>query len=89
MIKHVLYLSLPPSSLSSLSLSPSLSSSTAIKDRIVGLLLFMGKLCVVAIMTLLAYLVFGQYEEYGRAIWQRELNYYLVPLIVSHTHIGC
>ena len=47
----------------------------------------MGKLCIVAIMTTLAYLGFGQYEEQGRIIWQRELNYYLVPLIVSQLTI--
>ena len=56
---------------------------TAVKDRIVGLLLFMGKLMIVGIITFIAYLGFAQYEEQGRVIWQRELNYYLIPLIVS------
>lgn len=56
---------------------------TAVKDRIVGLLLFMGKIMIVGFIAFLGYLGFGQYEEQGRVIWQRELNYYLVPLIVS------
>ena len=57
---------------------------TAIKDRIVGFLLFMGKIFIVGIITVLGYLGFGQYEEQGRVLWQRELNYYLVPLLVSY-----
>ena len=56
--------------------------TTAVKDRIVGLLLFMGKLMIVGIITFIAYLGFAQYEEQGRVIWQRELNYYLIPLII-------
>ena len=48
-----------------------------------SLLLFLGKLAIVGMMAVLSYLAFGAFEEQGRVLWQRELNYYLLPMIVS------
>lgn len=48
-----------------------------------SLLLFMGKLAIVGLMAVLSYLAFATFEEQGRILWQRELNYYLVPMIVG------
>ena len=43
----------------------------------------MGKIMIIGFIAFVGYLGFGPYEEQGRVLWQRELNYYLVPLIVS------
>ena len=53
-----------------------------------SLLLFMGKLAIVGMMAVLSYLAFGAFEEQGRVLWQRELNYYLLPMIVSPPFIS-
>ena len=55
----------------------------AFREAIVSLLLFMGKPAILGLMAVLSYLAFGAFEEQGRVLWQRELNYYLLPMIVS------
>ncbi|XP_065916775.1 choline transporter-like protein 2 [Dysidea avara] len=55
---------------------------TAVKDNIVQLLLFLGKLCIVGVVALIAWLLFGGYSNYGEDIWGRELNFYLLPILV-------
>lgn len=55
---------------------------TAVKDRIVALLLFLGKITITAIIGVLAYLGFGGFIDLGTDLWGRPLNYYLLPVIV-------
>eukprot|EP00731_Ephydatia_muelleri_P024033 Em0016g304a len=57
--------------------------TTAVKDRVVGLLLFMGKIFITAAVGVLAYLGFGSYVDGGSKLWGgKELNYFLIPVIV-------
>ncbi|KAL5483965.1 hypothetical protein EMCRGX_G020386 [Ephydatia muelleri] len=56
--------------------------TTAVKDRVVGLLLFMGKIFITAAVGVLAYLGFGPYVDGGSKLWGgKELNYFLIPVI--------
>jgi choline transporter-like protein 2/4/5 len=56
--------------------------TTAVKDRIVAFLLFLGKIVIVSVIGILAYLGFGPYQDQGRVLWSDPLNYYLLPVII-------
>eukprot|EP00731_Ephydatia_muelleri_P024034 Em0016g305a len=62
--------------------------TTVVKDRITGLLFFMGKIAITAagvwsyLAGVLAYLGFGSYVDGGSKLWGgKELNYFLIPVI--------
>ena len=57
------------------------------KDRIVAFLLFLGKIAITAVVGVLAYLGFGSYLDLGTQLWGRALNYYLLPVMVSPSHV--
>lgn len=63
---------------------------TAVKDRIVAFLLFLGKIAITGTVGVLAYLGFGGFLDLGTTLWGRPLNYYLLPVIVCykvHNHL--
>ncbi|CAI8016272.1 Choline transporter-like protein 4 [Geodia barretti] len=59
--------------------------TTAVKDRIVAFLLFLGKIFIVCVIGVLAYLGFGPYQDQGEKLWGQPLNYYLIPVMVLVT----
>ncbi|CAI7988530.1 Choline transporter-like protein 2 [Geodia barretti] len=59
---------------------------TAVKDRIVAFLLFLGKIFIVCVIGVLAYLGFGPYQDQGEKLWGQPLNYYLIPVMIARAN---
>ncbi len=56
---------------------------TAVKDRIVSFLLFLGKVAITGLVGVFAYIGFSGFLDLGTSLWGRPLNYYLLPIMVK------
>ena len=54
-----------------------------VKDRVVTFLLFLGKICIVGLVGVVSYLIFGNYlRDNGIFIFPQPLNYFFIPIML-------